>query len=242
MNPKMVSALAIDPGPRSSALAYLSVNLEDSLSKNHGIIPMWAEDLENEQLRLFLRGRSRSTWYVNGWPLPNVLVVETMATIYEAGGARDPLITLTWQGRLMEAFSSFVEDAGKDPVVIEVTRSQATSAVGANARGKGAPGKDAQVRRALIDAYGGDAVAFGKRCAACKGKGIVKSAVPGEDVVVRIIAGRAKTVCGVCAGGGFDPPRGPLHGWKGSHVFAALACAFAAFRPGGLYGVSRGPT
>lgn len=220
MNPKTISALAIDPGPRSSALAYLSVDLGDSLSKSHGIIPMWAGDLENEALRLFLRGRYRSPWYVNGWPLPSVLVVETMATIYEAGGARDPLITLTWQGRLMEAFASSVEDAGKEPVVIEVTRSQATSAVGANARGKGAPGKDAQVRRALIDAYGGDAVAFGKRCGACKGKGV---------------AGRAKTVCYACGGGGFDPPRGPLHGWKGSHVFAALACAFAVFRPGGLY-------
>lgn len=71
-----------------------------------------------------------------------------------------------------------------------------------------ASAKDANVRQALIDRYGGDEVAVGgKKCQTCTGKGW---------------RGRNHDECEDCGGLGLQSPKGPLHGISG-HCWSALA-------------------
>ena len=68
--------------------------------------------------------------------------------------------------------------------------------------------KDANVRQALIDRWGGDLTALGgKRCRPCKGKGW---------------SGRGRVRCTACGGHGWDVSPGPLYG-VAQHAWSALA-------------------
>lgn len=70
--------------------------------------------------------------------------------------------------------------------------------------------KDANIRQALIDLYGGDSIAIGgKKCQACKGKGV---------------SGRPAITCKVCGGDCYELPPGPLKGIS-ADCWAALAVA-----------------
>lgn len=76
-----------------------------------------------------------------------------------------------------------------------------------------ATAKDANVRQALIDRWGGDARAIGARkCPGCKGKGW---------------RGRGRPPCPDCDATGWETPPGPLHG-IGTHVWSALAAGVYA--------------
>lgn len=210
----LLYGLAIDPGSSSSAAVFFSV-ANDRWPEPWGILPIWAEEFTNAALLGHLRDGKSSPW-VNG---SQVLVIETMVSIFVRDGfrsgaiARDQMEAERWGARFKEAFlrtTSLPEHSA-----LEIARASARAATIGQASGG-----DPQVRRALIDAYGGDAVAFGRKCGACKGKGW---------------KGAGRPVCETCGGNGWEVPPGPLYGWSGSHVFAALACAFAAFRPGGAY-------
>lgn len=137
-----------------------------------------------------------------------VLVIETMPTVFGGMAARDQLRAERWAGRFIEAHASRAW-AGEADCIVEVARASAKAAVAGSARAN-----DAAVRRALIDLYGGDAAAFGERCK-CGGK--------------------RKSPCpyGCADNSGWITPPGVFSGWTGSHGFAALALAHAAFRPGG---------
>lgn len=68
--------------------------------------------------------------------------------------------------------------------------------------------KDANIRQALIDLYGGESAAIGgKKCKECNGKGS---------------KGRTKESCEVCNASGLQSPIGPLNGISGD-AWSALA-------------------
>lgn len=67
---------------------------------------------------------------------------------------------------------------------------------------------DSHVRQALLDRFGGEAVAIGgKRCKTCQGK---------------CVRGREKNPCDACQATGLQSPRGELFGMT-KHAFAAAA-------------------
>jgi hypothetical protein len=71
--------------------------------------------------------------------------------------------------------------------------------------------KDAHVRQALIDRFGGEETAItGRKCESCKGRGSTR-----------------KIPCAACLTTGWTVPRGPLYGLA-SHLWAALAVAVYA--------------
>lgn len=200
-------ALCIDPGSEKSAIVRVSV-AEAYISPPWGVTPLSAEEVSNEELRLYLHEHAeRYEW----------LVIEMMTGVFSGSTARDQLRSDGWGHRFIEAFIRANELAGEyregEYLVARISSSTRRAAVLGTAKGN-----DSMNRRALIDMYGGDAEAFGKKCSSCKGRGWV---------------GRDHASCPGCSGEGWDPPRGPLHGWTGTHLYAALGCAIAAFQPGG---------
>lgn len=198
-----MQALLIDPGSSSSALVEATID-RNRFGPPWGILPTRAEDLPNEQLRYRLRHED----------VPPVLVIECAQTVFAQGAGADVLVAERWAGRFIEAFEFSHHFDGTEATVIECARATAKAAALGRPRGS-----DSEVRRALIDAYGGDRAAFGVRCKRCKGKGWF---------------GAGRPACEQCGGSGWEVPEGSLSGWVGSHVFAALALGFAAFEPGGL--------
>ena len=83
--------------------------------------------------------------------------------------------------------------------------------------------KDANIRIALIDRFGGEAVAIGgKKCQTCKGKGW-----DGRDRLgcmdCQTLDETVGTV-GIYEPSGYETPPGPLHGIA-AHVWSALSVA-----------------
>ena len=110
--------------------------------------------------------------------------------------AKEEMDTQFWAGR-------FVQAAGLPwtPVLRREVKSHLCGSQRA---------KDANIRRALIDKFGGDDIAIGgKKCPKCKGKGW---------------AGRGRPTCTECNGSKWLHPPGPLHGIS-SDVWSALAIA-----------------
>ena len=129
--------------------------------------------------------------------------------------------TLVWLGQFKQAWPG---------ECFEVTR----LAVKLHVCGRG-NAKDANIRQALIDLYGGDSVAIGgKKCFQCKGQKTIglafcpvcKSRSQKNNDCSYCKGGKAKSVyikrpCDVCCQSGWEFPPGPLHGIS-ADVWAAL--------------------
>lgn len=197
---KLMRALCIDPGLMHSAAVVVEVH-ELTAAPPWGIEPVSFNLMPNEELVRALR--------VRGCGVYGAMVVEVMAGFMPRGD--DELATCRWTGRFIEAYLAN-RDLG-DSLPYEVKRQTAKAAVLGTVIGR-----DTKVRKALIDAYGGEAARKGVKCPTCKGKGW---------------SGRRRPTCEPCDGSGWAVRPNVLKNWTGSHGFAALACAFAAFGPGG---------
>lgn len=121
------------------------------------------------------------------------LLIEDVTHMGMAVG-KDVFETVRWSGRF-----DFNESA------IFIPRNDVKMTLCGNVRAK-----DPNIRQAVIDRYGGDAVAIGgKKCRPCSGKGW---------------KGRGRPVCDECEGSGYETPPGPLNGVSG-HCWSALAVA-----------------
>ena len=193
--------LAIDPGTTKSGWCLL----EDGAPTNWG----WED---NREIASCLIGI--------GYPQADALVIEDIGNYGMAVGA-DTFETLKWMGKFEQGFEHFYwdqflrsGDTGYEPTLPKATFIMRPT-IKTHLCGV-ASAKDGNVRQALIDRFGGDAVAVGgKKCQVCKGKGWV---------------GRGRPKCpdcglntGVFDGTGYETPPGVLHGISG-HVWSALAC------------------
>lgn len=120
--------MAIDPGPLQSAY----VRLHDGIVAWHGILP-------NEHMRALL-WCLRDTFASDGDR--ELLAIERMASMGMAIG-QEVLDTCVETGR-------FVECGGRDDVIL-VKRHEVKSAICGDSRAK-----DTNIRRALMDRFGGD--------------------------------------------------------------------------------------
>lgn len=128
-------------------------------------------------------------------------VIEMVAS-YGMPVGRDVFETCVWIGRFLERW----EEHRAAPVE-RITRKEVVLCLCGTPRAK-----DANVRQALIDRFGGRETAIGgRRCPACHGKGW---------------RGRGRPTCSVCEGSGWEHPPGPLHGIT-SDRWAALGVAVA---------------
>lgn len=150
----------------------------------------WGWD-ENEEV-MGLLGVTRGIFH-------DEVVIEDVAH-YGMPVGRDVFETVRWTGRF---------DTTTLMPVVYINRPEVKLALCGNPRAN-----DSTIRQALIDRFGGDAVAIGgKKCKSCKGKGWT---------------GRHRVVCGDChcaviaKGCGFVTHKGALHGISG-HVWSALA-------------------
>lgn len=206
--------LAIDPGTHFSG--FISFSAPGAIATPpFGVLPTITipprpDGYSNEEARYILRTPMLD---VEGmpWPVFDLLAIEVLPGIYGGTTGSDQIAAERWAGRLIEAFVAMDEDRRPPPRVVEVHRSRARAVVTGNSRAN-----DSQVRAAIIDLYGGQERAFGKRCGRCKGDGV---------------RGVKRTMCGECNGMGWLVPKGPLYGWTGTHLFAALAVAIAAMEP-----------
>lgn len=189
--------VAIDPGPAKSAICHAWVDAKKACSVTRGACPVMAEYVANDA--------ALSTVRWNSWH-PDLYVIERMITSYGRGGrvGAETFDTQFWVGKFAAA-AEFAEV----PVRFVTPLDRRLAVLGTHR------GTDADIRDALIHAYGGKEVAFGVKCKRCKGSGVV---------------GKKMAPCD-CPHWGWIVPKGPLHGWTGTHVFSALACAIAALGP-----------
>lgn len=205
--PDMV--IAIDPGSTRSGWCECHVYPPLMGDIARAIEPAARGETANEILRAWLWSAS----------LPAdrrvVFLLESIPGIYGSTTGRDQLMAQEWLARFEEILTCRKERHALPRLSWHrVTRVAARVAVTENARAS-----DRDVRQALLDAYGGERRARGVKCKPCKGRGW---------------RGRGRPECEACEGSGWEVPVGPLHGWTGSHVFAALALVFAAYRSGGV--------
>jgi hypothetical protein len=123
-----------------------------------------------------------------------VLVIEDIGH-YGLAVGRDVFQTVKWMGRFQQAFKGETVYIPRGEVLI-------------NLCGKRQGANDSTVRQALIDRFGGDALAIGgKKCQTCKGKGW---------------RGAGRPVCEECNGDKYETLPGVLYGISG-HAWSALA-------------------
>jgi len=183
--------LAIDPGTTKSGWCLL----EDGVPTTWG----W-EDNDFVQEKLAMTSVDSEVGVI-----PD-LVIEDIGN-YGMPMGRDTIETIRWTGKFEASYLGEVHYLLRPTIKTHLCNA-------ANA-------KDANVRQALIDRYGGDEVAVGgKKCGTCKGKGW---------------KGRGRAICPDCFDGpitdrtfdaigtGYETPPGPLHGLTG-HCWSALAC------------------
>lgn len=185
--------LAIDPGTEQSALVQLGP--DDYLC---GFIIHNAELLD--------RLRHHPSRLYGPHAAPEVLVCE-MVQHYGSGLAvgKETFETVRWIGRFQEAVES---RGGRFKILYRPT-------IKSHLCGS-AKAKDANVRQALIDRFGGDSVALkGKKCLKCKGDGLRRRAKVGDGIPLH---------CPECHGSGWERKPGPLASIT-SHMWAALAVA-----------------
>ena len=128
------------------------------------------------------------------------IVIEEI-TSYGMAVGRDVFQTVRWAARFEEAFDLHGYDVHYLP------RREVKLELCGDSRAK-----DANVRQAVIDRFGGmEKAVTGRRCEHCKGKGWV---------------GRGRPPCEPCGAKGWLIPRGPLYGVSGD-MWSALAVGLA---------------
>ena len=141
---------------------------------------------------------------IRGGPESGVLAIEKIESYGMAVG-EDTFETCFWSGRFAETWYN----AYTGGEVCRIGRKAIKLHLCGSARAK-----DPNVRQALIDRFGGDAIAIGgAKCAKCKGKGWF---------------GAGRPVCDLCDGSKWLHAPGPLFGVS-SHVWAALAVAITFY-------------
>lgn len=179
--------LGIDPGTRESGVAVLNL-----ASGN----PSWARPaVANDDVLDILR---------NGEWKEEIFLACEMVGHYGTGMSvgREVYETVVWIGRFQEAW----ESRGRRFQLIirkEITAHLCRSVTA----------KDANVRQALIDLWGGESLAIGgKKCPACKG-------------TTKVGRGKARESClACCETPGWLSPPGPLCGIS-AHAWQALGVA-----------------
>lgn len=197
----MSPGIAIDPGLAESAIVFYEAR-GGSVAPPWGVVPLSCAMYWNTAALGVLeqQGAGRD------------LAIEVLPGLFGKGTGSDQLKTERWAGRLIQAWHYGQRQAS--PIAsasarcYEIHRATAKAVVTGSSKGT-----DADVRRAIIGLYGGERAAFGARCKRCRGDGH---------------RGKQRQPCGECGGTGWHVPKGPLHGWAGSHFFAALAVAIAA--------------
>lgn len=127
---------------------------------------------------------------------PATLVIESVDHYGMAVG-REVFETVFWSGRFAEARDDEFHRLSRGDVKLALCGTRTA--------------RDANVRQALIDRFGGESVAIGgRRCKVCHGSGLRGR-------------GKARKGCQDCGGLGGEP-KGPLYGIS-SHVWSALALA-----------------
>lgn len=174
-----MAVISIDPGTTESAwLIYDAGKICGfAIQPNHDVLGM---------IRNFSQFRDGGKAYINH------MAIEMMQSFGMAVG-QDVLETVYWIGRFCEAWETKAVTFADDANCMRLFRKQIVMHLCHNARAK-----DANVRRSLIDRFGGDKSTKGPtKCPACKGKGEM---------------GRPKARCEPCRGTGQGEPAGPLHG------------------------------
>lgn len=213
-----MNGIAIDPGKEFSAAIVFEVTAP-ALEMPFGIVPTNTSASACDEVNGQAPNSLVRIWARRLGGAGAVLAIETLPGIYggkpgKSSTGADQLVSDRWGARFVEAWTIGREDAGLPP---EEPRLIHRATARACVTGGSSRASDSDVRQAIIDLYGGDAAAFGRRCPRCKGEGV---------------KGKRRERCGDCGGSGWLVPRGPLFGWTGSHLFAALAVAIAAMRPG----------
>lgn len=201
------SLLAVDPGSEQSAFLWTRVTPPEEWALPFGVEPQRVEVIDNASALETGVAFGGEDFYV---------AVEVLPGLFGGTSGADQLKADQFGHRLLgrlegldDGFALLPPDEGW-----RVYRATARSTVTGNATAK-----DGDVRRALIDIYGGEAKAIGGgRCRTCK---------KAEGWI-----GRDHADCPNCKAGhgdtGFERPRGVFHGWTGSHGWAALAVAIVA--------------
>lgn len=181
--------IAIDPGPTKSAIVEVGANGQVFKSKtevNHDVLST-------------LKYSAALNYGKQKRPH---LVIEMIACYGMAVGA-DVFETCVWIGRFIQAYER--TDIAYTGKVTRIPRPDVKLHICGNRKAK-----DANIRQACIDRYGGGRKALGAiKCKTCKGKGWI---------------GRGRPTCPDCEGSGWEVPPGPLQGIKGDE-WAALALA-----------------
>ncbi len=150
-----------------------------------------AQVIDNPTLRMYMRNPPKL-------PHEAELCVEFMVPRGMPTSAEE-MRTMFELGRIVEAWGAEYRP---------ITRQEVKMAICGTPRAK-----DANIRAAIIDIYGGEAVAIGgKKCGVCKGKGWL---------------GRGRETCPECSGACYQSAPGPLKGVT-SHAWQALGVALTA--------------
>ena len=155
---------------------------------NEQHIPLTFDVFPNMQLREYLHG---------DFSAANHLAIEYM---YPRGQptSLDELRTQFWAGRFVEAWGGEWSRIYRHKVKMHIC-------------GRSSGVSDSNIRRALIDNFGGDSKAVGgKKCPKCKGKKWV---------------GRDHADCDECHKTGWLYPPGPFYKIKGNDLWSAVAIA-----------------
>lgn len=131
-------AVGIDPGDKVSAYVMIDTHATPIVAK--GII-------ENEKMLILCKSWGHCK--VLGSAAPDVLCVEKMVSSYDGKIGMEVLNTMFWAGRFVEAWGDKFEMIARATIKARITgRSSA---------------KDKHVRAKLIEKYGGQAKAIGKK-------------------------------------------------------------------------------
>lgn len=184
--------LGLDPGPTESAICLYEPGQPGRVLK--------AEKMPNREMRQRLYEREWAIW--NNRPDTPLFVVEYMRPRGMPTSAEE-MDTMFELGRLVQCWQGHWQKINRMDVKLALCgKVNAT---------------DANIRRALIDRWGGDkAIAGTKKCPVCKGKGWIGR--------LHVPCPRDTTKLGPLCGGAI--PAGPLHNISGD-CWSSLAICVA---------------
>ena len=212
--------LGIDPGPNTGA--YVVVDGEGDVLEHRNDVEMeWLRD------RIEFDSFDRT---------PHRCAVEHLQSYGMGVVGAETFETAMWIGEIRNEWRRQAEAMGEDAsTFIALYRPGIKSTLCHSAKAK-----DPNVRQAVLDLYGGEAIAIGgKKCGTCKGKGwsgrgrppCPQCHLPGGHFVVT--AEGSKPASTEVAGVYYEIPPGPLKGIVG-HEWSALAVALTALASLGL--------